>query len=101
MTKKEIINKQVLERLSELARIKLNQEKEEKLLEDLRKILEHFEELEKIGVENIESMAGGADLKNVFREDELGVKCQVSNVKLTDAFPEKEGGYLKVPEVFE
>ncbi|MEK7481765.1 MAG: Asp-tRNA(Asn)/Glu-tRNA(Gln) amidotransferase subunit GatC [Patescibacteria group bacterium] len=99
--KKEIISKKTLEYLAELARIELKPEKEEKLLKDLEKILEYFEELKKVNVENIEPMAGGANLKNVFREDESNVKCQMSDVKLMDAFPEKEGGYLKVPEVFE
>ena len=99
--KKEIISKKTLEYLAELARIELKPEKEEKLLKDLEKILEYFEELKKVNVENIEPMAGGANLKNVFRKDESNIKYQMSDVKLKDAFPEKEGGYLKVPEVFE
>lgn len=105
--KKEIINKQTLKRLSELVRIEISgkqqetSDKEEKLLKDLEKILEYFEEFEKVDVENIEPMAGGANLKNVFREDQIGEKRQTANDKLIDQFPEKEDGYLKVPEVFE
>jgi len=44
-------------------------------------------------------MAGGTDLKNIFREDtERENTNQGAGV---EAFPEKEKGYLKVPPVFE
>ncbi len=44
------IDKKTLEHLAELARIKLDGRQEEKLLHDLGKILDHFEELkEEIG----------------------------------------------------
>lgn len=101
MSSKESINKETLEHLAELGRIELNKESEGKLLEDLQKILGHFDELKEIDTDNVESMAGGTFEKNVLREDYDGEKQEVKSEKLIEQFPEKENGFLKVPAVFE
>lgn len=95
-----LINKKTLEHLAELSRMELKGKNEEKLLEDLRKILEHFGELEGLDTKNVEPVAGGTAVENVFREDGADCKLRAENGKLTGAFPEKENGYLKVPPVF-
>jgi len=95
------INKKTLEYLVEISRIGIDKKQEEKLVKDLQKILGHFEELKEVDTENVEPMAGGTIEQNVFREDESNVKCQVSNVKLIEAFPEKKDDLLKVPPIFE
>ncbi len=102
------INKKTLEHLAELSRIELDKKNEDKLLKDLQKILEYFEELGEVDTENIEPLAGGTPVlseaegigKNVFREDTKNNKLQTANDKLTGAFPEQENGYLKIPPVF-
>lgn len=98
--------KKTLEYLAELSRIDIGDkgqatsDKEEKLLKDLQKILEYFEELKEVNTENIEPMAGGTIGKNVFRNDEEG--SALSNTEgLIEQFPEKENGFLKIPPVFE
>ncbi len=99
--RKEIINKQTLQYLAELSRIEIVEEKEEKLLNDLEKILEYFEELKIINVDNIKPIAGGADLINIYREDKESFnELYKKQEKLIEAFPEKEGEFLKVPAVF-
>jgi aspartyl-tRNA(Asn)/glutamyl-tRNA(Gln) amidotransferase subunit C len=101
------INKKTLEYLAELSRIDIGDkgqatsDKEEKLLKDLQKILEYFEELKEVDTKNIEPMAGGTIGKNVFREDDESDKGQATSDKLTEQFPEKENGFLKIPPVFE
>jgi len=129
------ITKKTLEHLAELARIEISDKgpaspklqrgeqetknKEEKLLKDLQKILEHFEELKEADTENAEptrppSISSPAKsgepvgdsifLENVFRDDEIQEtrdKRQRERDKLIDAFPEKEGNFLKVPPIFE
>ena len=99
--KKEIINKQTLQYLAELSRIEIGEEKEEKLLNDLKKILEYFEELKIIDVSNIKPIAGGADLVNIYRQDkEISDDFFKKQEKLIKAFPEQEGDFLKVPAIF-
>lgn len=92
------INKHELEHLAKLARIELNPKEEEKLLVDLENILDHFKELQTLDTEGVEPMAGGSDLKNIFRDDTE--RENTNRGAGVDAFPEKQDGYLKIPPVF-
>jgi|SRR3989344_1170839 len=100
-----IISKKSLEHLAELARIELTTEESKKILKDLKKILDHFEELKELNTDKVEPMTGGTLLRNVFREDEVdfGQKSEMTNIegRIIDSFPEVEKGFLKVPKVFE
>ena len=93
------IGKRELEHLAKLARIELDPKEEEKLLKDLGNILDHFKELQALDTSNVEPMAGGTDLKNVFREDDE--RENTNRGAGVEAFPEKQDGYLKIPPVFE
>lgn len=105
MSSKTSIDKKTLEYLAELGRIELDEKNEEKLLEDLQKILGHFEELKGVDIENIEPMSGGTIEKNIFREDDSDADLRGLNAdtrgRLIKAFPNERGGFLKVPAVFE
>ena len=93
------IDKKVLEHLAELARIELDPEQEAKLLKDLVKILDYFEELKEVNTSRVEPLAGGSELKNIFREDtERENTLQGAG---TESFPEHKDGFLKIPPVFE
>lgn len=95
-----ILDKKHLEHLAALARIELHAHEEEKLLKDLEKILEHFNELKEVNTDNVAPMAGGTELKNVTRGD-LVREERLRGERAVEAFPEKENGYLRVPPVFE
>jgi aspartyl-tRNA(Asn)/glutamyl-tRNA(Gln) amidotransferase subunit C len=92
------IDKKTLEHLAELARIELTADEGTRLLHDLQKILEHFEELKGVDTTNIPPLAGGSMEKNVFRnDDERENTLRGAGV---ENFPEKKGGFLKIPSVF-
>ena len=93
------IDKKTIEYLAELSRVKLDAKEEEKLIKDLGNILGYFEELKSLDTSGAETMNGGTDIKNAFREDEE--RTGTSRGEGTDAFPENEKGFLKVPPVFE
>jgi len=94
-----LINKKTLEHLAKLARIELDAREEEKLLGDLQNILNYFKELQELDTTNVAPMAGGTELKNVFRED---TEREGTNRGAgAEQFPEKHDGYLKIPPVFE
>ena len=101
------ISKSELEHLAKLARVELDPKEEEKLLKDLGAILDYFKELQKLDTTNVPPMAGGTDLRNVFREDakkndgEDGGPESTNRGAGVDAFPEKQDGFLKIPPVFE
>lgn len=96
-----LINKKTLEYIAELSRIELDKKREGKMLNDLQNILGHFEELKEVNTEDVEPMAGGMVKKSVFREDSESLKFKVQSSKSTEAFPEKENDFLKVPPVFQ
>jgi aspartyl-tRNA(Asn)/glutamyl-tRNA(Gln) amidotransferase subunit C len=93
------INRKTLEYLANLARIELDEREEEKLLRDLQKILEHFQELQELDTSSVAPLTGGTELINAFREDAEGEKGNRGGG--TEQFPEKYKGYLKIPPVFE
>ena len=93
------ISKEELRHLADLARIKLDPKEEDKLLKDLGNILGHFEELQALDTKIVPPMTGGTDLRNVFRSD--AERENTNKGAGTDAFPESQNGYLKVPPVFE
>lgn len=93
------IDKKALEHLAELARLELTPDEEAKLLVDLGNILEHFKELETLDTSAVAPMTGGGDLRNVLRDD--AERESTDRGAGTEAFPESEHGYLKVPPVFE
>lgn len=98
----KIINKQILEKLAALAKIEIKKEKEEKLTDDLEKILDHFKELENINTENIQSLNGGTELINITKSDNIeNVDKETINDDLIGQFFEKESNLLKIPPVFE
>ncbi len=93
------IDKKTLEHLAKLARIELGPEEEEKLLKDRGCILGHFGEFQKLDTSKITPLMGRSELKNVFREDEVG---KSTNQKAgVEQFPETHNGFLKIPPVFE
>lgn len=95
-----LIDKKTIKKLAELARMEIGAKEEAPLLEDLEKILEHFEELKELDTEKVEPMAGGTFSRNVLREDG-SEETKLAAEKSVEQFPEKESGFLKVPPVFE
>ncbi len=99
-----LINKKTLEYLVELGRVELDKKHGKKMLGDLQNILGHFDELNEVNTDGVEPLAGGTIETNVFRNDRGFEETQNSKLitqNLLDAFPDKEGDFLKVPPVFE
>ena len=88
-----------VEYVAALARIKLNEDEKKHFSGELGKILDHFKELDKVDISGVEPMAGGTELVNVFRNDDM--LWPRHHEALQKAFPDKKGDLLKVPEVFE
>lgn len=93
------ITKKELEHLAKLARIELDPKEEEKLLKDLGNILDYFKELQELDTTNVPPMTGGTSLRNIFREDDAHEST--NRGAGTEAFPETQDGFLKIPPVFE
>lgn len=94
-----LITKKELDHLCELARIEISPAEEAKLLKDLPKILEYFEELRALDTSHVSPILTGGTAKNVFREDDAS--ANTNQGKGIDSFPVKEQSFLKIPPVFE
>ena len=91
------INKKTLGHLAKLVRIELDEKEEKKLLKDLEKILNYFEELKILTTKDVRPMTGGTLLKDIFREDESRTKTNEGAGR--EAFPDTRKGFLKIPPV--
>ncbi len=94
------INKKSIEHLAELSRLELTDHEKDTFVNDLGKILDHFEELKKVNTDSVTPTTGGTNLTNVMRPDEPLPDSFAAVDKITESFPERENGYNKVPGVF-
>jgi len=92
-----IIDEELLARIAELSRVKLNEEEKKKFLKQLNDILDAFKKIEEVDVEGVAPSFQPTELKNVMRED-VPKKFEwdpLSNVIEED----REEGYIKGPKV--
>lgn len=84
-----------VENLAELARIELSEEEKKEILKDMEGILEYIKVIEKIEIDDV---APGYSLKNVWREDEKE-KREFSHALIVKQFPDAQDGFLKVKKI--
>ncbi len=90
------MDQETVKKVSEVARLNLDEKEVKKFTKDLEGILEAFSELKKVDTDNVEPTFQPVDVKNVLREDKiedgLSQKEALSNTK------NKEDGYFKGPK---
>ncbi len=96
-----MLDKELFKNLKDLARLEIPSTQEEKIFNDLEKIIDYFNELQKVNTDGVVPMAGGTFLRNVFDEDKRNKDLKVLNDDLKNQFPEEKDDFLKVPYVFE
>ena len=89
------IDRKLLERVAETARLKLTEKEIEKFLPQLREALEFFSQLQEVNTEGVKPSFQPVELKNVMREDkEKQCLTQDEALSLTE---HKKDGYFKGP----
>ena len=91
------ISKEQVKKVAELARIDLNSEEIAHHSEQLEKILEYINQLEKIDTENVPCTTRAIEVVNVFRKD-LNEKFDKGE-SILDLAPSREGDFFKVPKI--
>jgi aspartyl-tRNA(Asn)/glutamyl-tRNA(Gln) amidotransferase subunit C len=91
------VTKKDVEHVANLARLGLTEEEKEIFTDQLSKILEYAETINKLDTEGIEPTFHAIPMKNVFREDEVK-PCQNPEDILAQA-PEEEDGMFRVPKI--
>ncbi len=91
------INREQVENVAFLSRLKLTENEIEKMQQDMSAILDFIETINELDTTGIEPTSHVLDLKNVFREDEVG-EC-MPNEEIMELAPESSDGSIVVPKV--
>lgn len=91
------MDKNTVEYLAKLARIKLSDAEISKLVRDLETILDYVSQLNQLDTEKVKPVTHVLRLNNVFRKDEKKSSLQV--VEVFKNAPEKTENMFKVPGI--
>lgn len=93
------ISREEVLHIAHLARVALTEEEISRMSEQLSKLLEHFEVLQKVDTEGIPPTAQLVTLQSVMREDEIRPSLPAEEI-LANA-PRREGECFRVKPVLE
>ena len=93
------IDKALISKLEDLARLELTDAEQTKLVKDLNSILEMVEKLEELDTSNVEPLSYITETVNVLREDKVGNQLERKDA-LANA-PQKDEAFFKVPKVID
>ncbi len=103
MTEEKLSKKEV-QKIADLAQLKLTEKELDKYSEDLSEILDYIDKLDQINTQNEETTAHVSNLENVYREGdvpEAGSKKRAILARTLMKMPEAtERGFVKVKSVF-
>ena len=91
------VTKKEVEKIAQLAKLKLSEKEKEKFTGQLNIILEYMEKLNELDTTEVEPLSHPLELSNVFREDK--VKPSLPVEKALQNAPARSGNYFKVPKV--
>ena len=91
------ITNQEVKKVANLARLELNEDEIKNHAEQLEKILEYINQLEKINTDNVPSTTRAIEVTNVFRKDEKKNSDCIN--ELLELGPSREDQYFKVPKI--
>jgi aspartyl-tRNA(Asn)/glutamyl-tRNA(Gln) amidotransferase subunit C len=91
------IDRDLILKLENLAKLELSEEERQRLGHDLTNILAMVEKLESLDTSNVEPLVYISDMENQLRNDEI--KGQVSNEAALSNAPDANKPYFQVPKV--
>ena len=93
------IDNTIVKKVGKLAKIKIKESEEEKLIQELNNILDWVDELKKVDTSGVEPMLSVFNESIKMREDK--VKQNFSSEMVTKNSPEKQSCFFVVPKVVE
>lgn len=88
---------ETIKKLAHLSRLELKTDESNKLAGELNKVLNFFNQIEKINTNNIEPMVTPVESESYWREDEK--KSIVETEEILANAPSRAGNLFKVPPV--
>ncbi|MDJ0695950.1 MAG: Asp-tRNA(Asn)/Glu-tRNA(Gln) amidotransferase subunit GatC [Mastigocoleus sp. MO_167.B18] len=92
-----MIDREQVRKVAHLARLELTPEEEQLFTTQLGSILDYFEQLNELDVENVKPTTRAIDVSNVTRPDRL--QPYPDREEILQGAPEQEGEYFKVPKI--
>ena len=89
------INKELIEHVAEVARLKLTDKEVEKFSKELKDIIGVFSKIDKVDTKNVETSLQPVELKNMLREDKE--EKTFSQEEALSLSVHKKDGYFKGP----
>ena len=93
------IDNKTVRKVSKLAKIRINEQEETKLIVELNNILGWVDELKKVDTEKIEPMLSVFNESMIMRKDE--VSSETTDELVLKNAPESKSGFFVVPKVVE
>mgnify|MGYP001171997762 FL=1 len=93
------IDNTIVKRVGNLAKIKIKESEEKKLIQELNNILDWVDELKKVDTSGVEPMLSVFNESMQMREDK--VEQNFSSELVTKNSPEEQSGFFVVPKVVE
>jgi aspartyl-tRNA(Asn)/glutamyl-tRNA(Gln) amidotransferase subunit C len=90
------ISNELIDKLSDLAKIQFEGAEKEQIKQDLNKIVSFVDKLSELNTENIEPLIFMSDAVNVLREDV--VKQEITHEEALMNAPKKDSDYFRVPK---
>ena len=91
------IDKTMVDKLADLARLEFENEAKEEIINDLNRIVSFVEKLNELDTSNVEPLIYMNEEVNVLREDE--VKQEITQEDALRNAPKRDSDYFKVPKV--
>ena len=91
------ISSDEVKKVANLARLELNESEIQQHSEQLEKILDYINQLEKINTDNIPCTTRAIEVVNILRKDEK--KDYENSEELLDLAPSRENKFFKVPKI--
>ena len=85
-----------INKIAQLARLKLTDVESERLGEHLEQIIDYIDMLNKLDTSNVEPTSHVLPIHNVFREDKV---CKTTNVDYLTGSPAHNKGHYEVPKI--
>jgi aspartyl-tRNA(Asn)/glutamyl-tRNA(Gln) amidotransferase subunit C len=89
------VDKELIEKVASVARLKLTESEVKKFLPQLKDILDAFSKIDKVSTDKTKPSFQPVELKNFMREDKKG-KCLTQEEALSNT-EHKKDGYFKGP----
>jgi len=91
------VNKELIDKLSELAKLEFDESAKEQIITDLDRIIQFVEKLQEVDTSNTEPLIYVNEDVNVLREDK--VNHDISKEEALKNAPEADSDYFKMPKV--